>query len=214
MPAVSGQLCAWFLPGFSSIVDADAWDSDPTHPAPAHHSQAHCMGVGLLVAWSLACLSIGGSRLLATTPCQRHRLQYLAVAGTLGTTAARRAPRGIDISTATTEGTATTAWALGLRVLSLPSVSKKVRANFSGYVRGNAALPLFWCLVPAIAGVCSAGKAPAHHRLAAARQSQDGVQVLMTRWPRGIWKPLRESGTRRQRLAHSVPRPFSGGLFQ
>ncbi len=44
-------------------------------------------------------------------------------------------PQGVDIWTATTEGTATTAWIKGLRVLSLSSVAEKAGTNS---VRGTA----------------------------------------------------------------------------
>lgn len=72
--------------------------------------------------------------------------------------------RGGAFWTATTEGTATTAWIKGLRVLSLPSVCKKVRAVSSAMVRGRVVIGRVFCLVPCKGRFCSAGEALPHRR--------------------------------------------------
>ena len=77
--------------------------------------------------------------------------------------------RVVCFSTATTEGSATTAWIKGLRVRSLPAVLKKVRANLSALVRERLAVGLVWCLVPCKGRFCSARIALPHRRPHAAR---------------------------------------------
>ena len=87
-----------------------------------------------------------------------------------GTTSAGLWPRGVDIWTEDTEDTGTTAWIKGLRVLSLSSVTPWT-VDKSLHVSPRKCSPaLPWCLVPNIAGICSAEKAPERHRLPAARQ--------------------------------------------
>lgn len=66
--------------------------------------------------------------------------------------------------TATTEGSATTAWIKGLRVLSLPAVCKKVGAVSSAMVRGRVVIGRVFFLVPCKGRFCSAGEALPHRR--------------------------------------------------
>ena len=78
----------------------------------------------------------------------------------MGGTAARGWVRDIDIWTATTEDTATTAWIKGLRVLSLSSVTVTTEDKTFRVSAGTFGPASHWCLVPDIAGIFSAAKAP------------------------------------------------------
>ena len=115
---------------------------------------------------------MGGTPLpLLATAARRARWQGSKVNQTPGKNADTLTVRlrGIDFLTATTEGTATTAWIKGLRVL---SPSKTLKATEGKSVRASAiacGLPVVWCLVPKSAGFCNAEKTPAPHRLPAAR---------------------------------------------
>lgn len=72
--------------------------------------------------------------------------------------------------TATTEGTATTAWIKGLRVLSGSAVTATTEGKYVQVCPLAFVSATFLWLVPDIAGFCSAGKAPVPHRLQAAPQ--------------------------------------------
>ena len=93
--------------------------------------------------------------------------------------------QGIDIRTATTADTATTACIKDLRVLSLSSVTPWTEdKSFRVSSQCSPALP--WCLVPVVASICSAEKAPAPHRLPAApARAHAGTQTGSKRLQQG-----------------------------
>ena len=132
---------------------------------------------------------------LATMPGHRHQFQQPA-AGHFGSASGALALRGIDIWTGTTGTTGTPLISLVFSVLSLSSVTGTTGTNSFRVSARACGRALLWCLVPVIAGICSAVITLARHRLPAARHWLTlAMRSLSTRSQHGkAWQVVIDQG--------------------